>query len=105
GTGYATVPSRSARFARRLRNVVGLRSTDFRAAVAGLPRREWVSALVRAQLEYIRRYQAFAQLLLSEMWRTHRDWQQTLTLLREEAIGVIAEVLRAGVESGDFPAD
>nr|WP_296068931.1 hypothetical protein [uncultured Actinoplanes sp.] len=29
--------------------------------------REAVAALVRAQLEYIRRYRAFAQLLLSEM--------------------------------------
>jgi len=105
GTVYYNFPSKTALFTELLRHGVGLLTTDFRAAVAGLPPREAVSALVRAQLEYIRRYQAFAQLLLSEMWRTHRDWQQTLTLLREEAIGVIAEVLRAGVESGDFPAD
>ena len=45
------------------------------------------------QLEYIRRYRAFAQLLLSEMWRTNREWQQTLRLLRGEAIDVIAETV------------
>jgi len=47
----------------------------------------------------------FAQLLLSEMWRTNREWQQTLILLREQAIGVIAETVQAGVDSGDLPAD
>jgi hypothetical protein len=39
------------------------------------------------------------------MWRTNREWHQTLVLLREQAIGVIAETLRAGVGSGDLPAD
>jgi YhgE/Pip-like protein len=78
---------------------------EVRAAAAGLPPREAVAALVRAQLEYIRRYRAFAQLLLSEMWRTNREWQQTLVLLREQAIGVIAETVQAGVDSGDLPAD
>jgi hypothetical protein len=61
-----------------------------------------VAALVRAELEYIQRYRSFAQLLLSEMWRTNREWQQTLTLLRDEAVGVIADVLQAGVDAGDF---
>ncbi|MDQ0369128.1 hypothetical protein [Catenuloplanes indicus] len=48
---------------------------------------------------------AFAQLLLSEVWRTNREWQQTLTLLHEEAISVIAETVSRGVDSGDLPAD
>ena len=39
------------------------------------------------------------------MWRTNREWQQTLRLLREEAIGVIAEVIQAGVDTGEFPAE
>jgi AcrR family transcriptional regulator len=105
GTVYYNFPSKTALFEELLRHGVGLLTADFRAAVAGKPPGEAVAALVRAELEYIQRYRSFAQLLLSEMWRTNREWQQTLTLLREEAVGVIADVLQAGVDAGDFAPD
>jgi AcrR family transcriptional regulator len=105
GTVYYNFGSKTALFEDLLRHGVGLLTDAFREAVAGLPPREAVDALVRTQLEYIRRYQAFAQLLLSEMWRTNQDWHQTLLLLREQAIGVIAETIQAGVDSGDLPAE
>ncbi|WP_406036833.1 TetR family transcriptional regulator [Micromonospora sp. NBC_00898] len=105
GTVYYNFESKTVLFEELLRHGIGLLTADFRAAVAGLPPREALAALVRAELEYIRRYRAFAQLLLSEMWRTNREWQQTLRLLRDEAIEVIAETVRAGVASGDLPAD
>jgi AcrR family transcriptional regulator len=105
GTVYYNFGSKTALFENLLRHGVGLLTDAFRAAVAGLPPREAIGALVRTQLEYIRQYQAFAQLLLSEMWRTNREWHQTLLLLREQAIGVIAETIQAGVDSGDLPAD
>ncbi|GAA0457755.1 TetR family transcriptional regulator [Paractinoplanes deccanensis] len=105
GTVYYNFKSKTDLFEELLRHGIGLLTAEFRAAVEGLPPREAVAALVRSQLEYIRRYRAFAQLLLSEMWRTNREWQQTLILLREQAIGVIAETLRAGVDSGDLPAE
>jgi AcrR family transcriptional regulator len=105
GTVYYNFESKTVLFEELLRHGIGLLTAEFRAAVAGLPPREAVAALVRAELEYIRRYRAFAQLLLSEMWRTNREWQQTLRLLRGEAIEVIAETVRAGVRSGDLPAD
>jgi AcrR family transcriptional regulator len=105
GTVYYNFPSKTALFEDLLRHGVGLLTADYRAAIAGRPPGEAVAALVRAQLEYIQRYRSFAQLLLSEMWRTNREWHQTLKLLREEAIGVIAEVLQSGVESGEFAAD
>jgi AcrR family transcriptional regulator len=105
GTVYYNFASKTALFEELLRHGIGLLTDAFREAVAGLPPREAVAALVRTQLEYIRRYQAFAQLLLSEMWRTNREWQQTLILLREQAIGVIAETVQAGVDSGDLPGD
>src|SRR5207302_359224 len=98
-------PSKPALFEELLRHGIGLLTARFREVVAGQPPREAVAALIRAQLEYIQRYRAFAQLLLSEMWRTNREWRQTLHLLREEAIGVIAGVLQAGVDAGDFPPD
>jgi len=105
GTVYYNFASKTALFEELLRHGIGLLTEAFREAVAGLPPRDAVAALVRAQLEYIRRYRAFAQLLLSEMWRTNREWQQTLILLREQAIGVIAETVQAGVDSGDLPND
>ena len=105
GTVYYNFQSKTVLFEELLRHGVGLLTDDFRAAVAGKPPLAALAALVRAQLEYIRRYRAFAQLLLSEMWRTNREWQQTLHLLRAEAIAVIAETVRAGVDSGDLPAD
>lgn len=105
GTVYYNFKSKTELFEELLRHGVGLLTEQFRSAVAGLPPREALHALIRAQLEYIRQYRAFAQLLLSEMWRTNREWQQTLILLREQAIGVIAETVRAGVDSGDLPAD
>lgn len=105
GTVYYNFKSKTELFEELLRHGVGLLTDEFRAAVRGLPPREAVAALIRAQLEYIRRYQAFAQLLISEMWRTNREWQQTLMLLREQAIGVIAETVQAGVDSGDLPAE
>ncbi|HEX8630162.1 MAG TPA: TetR/AcrR family transcriptional regulator [Catenuloplanes sp.] len=105
GTVYYNFDSKTALFEELLRHGVGLLTDAFRNAVAGLTPPEAVAALVRTQLEYIRRYRAFAQLLLSEMWRTNREWQQTLILLRAEAISVIADTLQAGVDSGDLRAD
>jgi len=105
GTVYYNFASKTALFEELLRHGIGLLTDAFREAVAGLAPREAVAALVRTQLEYIRRYRAFAQLLLSEMWRTNREWQQTLILLREQAIGVIAETVQAGVDAGELPSE
>ncbi|MFI7203605.1 TetR/AcrR family transcriptional regulator [Micromonospora aurantiaca (nom. illeg.)] len=105
GTVYYNFESKTVLFEELLRHGIGLLTAEFRAAVDGLPPLEALGALVRAQLEYIRRYRAFAQLLLSEMWRTNREWQQTLRLLRGEAVAVIADTVKAGVDSADLPAD
>jgi AcrR family transcriptional regulator len=105
GTVFYNFASKSALYEELLRYGVGLLAQESRAAVEGLPPKDAIAALVGAQLSYIQRYQAFAQLLLAEMWRTNREWQQTILLVREEAISVIAEVLEAGVKAGDFPSD
>src|SRR5439155_17343246 len=97
GTVYYNFASKTELFEGLLRHGIGLLTADFRTAVAGREPRAAVNALIRAQLEYIQRYRSFAQLLLAEMWRTNREWQQTLTLLREEALDVIAETIAARV--------
>jgi len=105
GTVFYNFASKTALYEELLRYGVGLLAEESRAAIEGLPPREAITALIGAQLSYIQRYRAFAQLLLAEMWRTNREWQQTILLVREQAISVIAEVLEAGVESGDFPPE
>jgi AcrR family transcriptional regulator len=105
GTVYYNFASKTALFEELLRHGIGLLTDEFRRAVAGLGPHEALAALVSAQLAYIQRYRAFAQLLVAEMWRTNQEWHQTLVLLREQAIGVIAETVQAGVDSGDLPAD
>jgi AcrR family transcriptional regulator len=105
GTVYYNFASKNVLFEELLRHGIGLLTVRFREVSADLPPRDAVAALIRAQLEYIQRYRAFAQLLLAEMWRTNREWQQTLHLLREEVVAVIAGVVRAGVATGDFPSD
>jgi AcrR family transcriptional regulator len=105
GTVFYNFTSKTALFEELLRYGVGLLARESREAVKGLPPREAIAALVHAQLSYIQRYRAFAQLLVAEMWRTNREWQQTIVVVREQAIAVIAEVLEAGVKSGDLSPD
>jgi AcrR family transcriptional regulator len=105
GTVFYNFASKNALYEELLRYGVGLLALESRAAIEGLAPPAAIAALVGAQLSYIQRYRAFAQLLLAEMWRTNREWQQTILLVREEAISVIAEVLEAGVKSGDFPPE
>lgn len=104
GTVFYNFATKNALYEELLRYGVGLLAQESRSAIDGLPPKDAIAALVGAQLSYIQRYRAFAQLLLAEMWRTNREWQQTILLVREQAISVIAEVLEAGVKSGDFPA-
>jgi AcrR family transcriptional regulator len=63
---------------------------------------ETLRALVHAELTYIQRYQAFSKLVMSEMWRVDRDWQEGLRVLREEYVSVYARCLEEGVEEGGF---
>lgn len=63
---------------------------------------EALRALVHAELSYIKRYEAFSKLLMSEIWRVDRDWRTTVLLLRERYATIFRSVLDAGVEEGVF---
>ena len=63
---------------------------------------EALRALVHAELAYIKRYQAFSKLVMSEMWRVDRDWQASVGMLRERYVAVFAGVLADGVARGVF---
>ncbi|BCJ29995.1 TetR/AcrR family transcriptional regulator [Actinocatenispora sera] len=105
GTVYYNFGSKTALFEQLLTHGVARLTERLREASAGLAPGEAVTALVAAQLAYLRDYRAFAQLLLSEMWRTNNQWHQTVALVRGEVIGTIGEVIGAGVASGEFAAD
>jgi AcrR family transcriptional regulator len=104
GTVYYNFTSKTALFEGLLEHGVRLLTEAFRAAAADRAPTDALDAVVRAELEFISRYQSFAQLLLSEIWRTNRAWQDTLRLVRDEAVSVIEDVVRAGVASGDYRA-
>jgi AcrR family transcriptional regulator len=105
GTVYYNFASKTALFEALLEHGVRLLTEEFRSAAAGKPPVDALDAVVRAELQFIARYQAFAQLLASEIWRTNRAWQQTLRLVRDEAVSVIEGVVRAGVDGGDYRPD
>ncbi len=104
GTVYYNFGSKPELFAGLLKYGVGMLTADLRSAAAGQAPVAAVHAVARAELAFIQRYQAFAQLLMAEMWRTNREWVRTLRLLREEAVAAIGEVIQRGVDSGDFDA-
>ncbi len=46
--------------------------------------------LLGAMLDFFAEYPSFAQLLVSEMWRTPSEWRETLTMLRERLVSVVS---------------
>ncbi|WP_018350684.1 TetR/AcrR family transcriptional regulator [Longispora albida] len=102
GTVYYNFGSKPELFAELLRHGIGLLISELRTAATGQTGFDGVHAVATAQLQFIQRYQDFAQLLMAEMWRTNRDWQPILSELRGEAVTAIAEVIQRGVDSGEF---
>ena len=95
-------PLRGAAAARR-----GLLTASLREAAEGTAREgggkvDALDAMIRAGLVFIDRYPAFTQLYVAELWRTKRAWQSTLMVVRQQAVAVVEDVLREGVESGEF---
>lgn len=46
--------------------------------------------LLGAMLDFFAEYPSFAQLLVSEMWRTPSEWRETLTMLRERLVSMVS---------------
>jgi len=92
GTVYYNFKSKNDLFEELLRHGIELLTDEFRAAVQGLPPREAVGALVRTQLEYIRRYRAFA---FEERQRVRRGGR-VIALDLAPQLGVDKRALVAG---------
>lgn len=105
GTVYYNFPSKAALFADLLEYGVDRLATALGDSVAGREPLDALDAVVGAELEFIGAHEAFARLLLAETWRSGGDWQTAARLIRERAIAVVADVLRAAVARGDLRED
>ncbi|MFJ3929754.1 MULTISPECIES: TetR/AcrR family transcriptional regulator [unclassified Streptomyces] len=110
GTVYYNFKSKTELFEELLRHGVGLLTASLReaadaTAARGGTRVEALDAMIRAGLLFIDRYQAFTQLYVAELWRTNRAWQDTLLVVRQDAVAVVEGVLREGVEEGELSAE
>ncbi|MEU5833529.1 TetR/AcrR family transcriptional regulator [Streptomyces diacarni] len=107
GTVYYNFASKTELFEELLRHGVELLTTDLRQAAErtaerGGGRVDALDAMVRAGLVFIDHYPAFTQLYVAELWRTGRAWNDTLLMVRQEAVAVVESVLRAGVAEGEL---
>ncbi|WP_377272049.1 TetR/AcrR family transcriptional regulator [Peterkaempfera sp. SMS 1(5)a] len=105
GTVYYNFTSKTELFEGLLRHGVGLLTDSLRTAAADRPPLEGLDAMIRAGLEFIAAYPSFAQLFVAETWRTNRAWHDTLRLLRDEAVSVVAGVLDDAVRQGELAED
>ncbi|MFF8605150.1 TetR/AcrR family transcriptional regulator [Streptomyces sp. NPDC015346] len=107
GTVYYNFKSKTELFEELLRHGVGLLTASLREAAEETARRggsrvDALDAMIRAGLVFIDRYPAFTQLYVAELWRTNRAWNETLLVVRQQAVAVVEGVLREAVEAGEL---
>ncbi|UGY90890.1 TetR/AcrR family transcriptional regulator [Streptomyces gobiensis] len=110
GTVYYNFASKTELFEELLRHGVELLTAELRRAAEetaerGGNRVDALDAMIRAGLVFIDRYPAFTQLYVAELWRTNRAWQSTLMMVRGQAVAVVEDALRLGVEEGELSAE
>ena len=103
GTVYYNFGSKDGLIDALLRYGVDLLADRLRAAEDAVGPLETVSDLVDGMLAFFADYPTFAQLLVSELWRTPGQWHQTLTLLREQVTTIIRTQLQRLSDAGDLP--
>ncbi|WP_431959974.1 TetR/AcrR family transcriptional regulator [Actinacidiphila sp. bgisy160] len=107
GTVYYNFASKNELFEELLRHGVGLLTASLRKAGADVTARggshvDAIDAMIRAGLAFIAEYPSFTQLYVAELWRTNRAWQDTLMVLRKEAVAVVEQALRDAVAAGEL---
>jgi AcrR family transcriptional regulator len=66
---------------------------DLRAAGEGLEGGDALDAVVTELLTQVRTHPDFAKLITAEIFRTGRHWQESIRLVRDDSMGVFAEVV------------
>ncbi|SDC19477.1 TetR/AcrR family transcriptional regulator [Actinokineospora iranica] len=103
GTVYYNFGSKDGLIDALLRHGVDLLADRLRAAEDAGDAADTLAALVDGMLGFFAEYPAFAQLLVSELWRTPGQWQQTLALLREQVTMIIRAQVRRLADAGLLP--
>ncbi|WP_449065541.1 TetR/AcrR family transcriptional regulator [Planomonospora algeriensis] len=98
GTVFYNFGTKEALFSGLLDHGIELLSAALSGATAGETALDTLDAVVMAQLRFFEEYGAFARVLLAEMWRT--AWQDAVARLRQDVLGVYADVLRRAVAEG-----
>jgi AcrR family transcriptional regulator len=106
GTVYYNFGSKAALFSALLDYGIDRLATRLRETAAGREPLDALEAVVGAELAFIGEHESFARLLLAEAWRSgDGDWHHAALLIRERAIGAVADVLREAVKAGTLRAD
>ncbi|MBP2477921.1 AcrR family transcriptional regulator [Crossiella equi] len=100
GTVYYNFGSKDGLVEALLRHGVDLLADRLRAAEEVTDTEEAVSALVDGALVFFGEYPEFAQLLVSEMWRTPGQFHETLTLLRDDIVAIVKRTLQRHADAG-----
>ncbi|MGK5532302.1 TetR/AcrR family transcriptional regulator [Streptomyces sp. URMC 129] len=107
GTVYYNFAGKTELFEALLRDgvaplTVSLRTAARSAFAVGGGAADALEAMAAAGLDFVISRPDFTRLLVAEQWRTNRSWQPTLLDVHRQVAGVVEEVLRAGVKSGEF---
>jgi AcrR family transcriptional regulator len=67
---------------------------------------EALAGITRAELENITKYEAFARLMMSQLWLADSLWSEgAIRVMQEEIFAVIEGVLETGQATGEFRAN
>jgi AcrR family transcriptional regulator len=103
GTVYYNFGSKDGLIDALLRHGVGLLADRLHQAELEEEPVAAVERLVDGALTFFAEYPAFAQLLLSEMWRTPGHWHETMTMLRDNITSIFKQVIRRLADAGHLP--
>jgi TetR/AcrR family transcriptional regulator len=102
GTVYYNFGSKDGLVDALLRYGVDLLATRL-TVTPGADPWQTLSELVDSLLAFFADYPTFAQLLVSELWRTPGQWHATLSLVRDEITSVIRAELQRLADAGRLP--
>jgi len=103
GTIYYNFGSKDGLIDALLRHGVGLLADRLHQAELETKPLPSVEQLVDGALSFFAEYPTFAQLLLSEMWRTPGQWHETMALLRDSITSIFKQVIRRLDDAGHLP--
>lgn len=94
GSVYYNFGSKDEMFSAILTEGVGRLNVALRSASAGLEGAQALEALVTELLTQVHANPHFAKLITTEVFRTGRQWQESIRLVRDDSMGAFADVVR-----------